>query len=628
MAVSSKVEVQPPLTAPIRRWRQQPRSITLTLTLSIGLLVLVAVTLVWGIGVETSRRNTLALLEDKAQLIVGTIELGVQNHLRPALDQLAFVGREIESGRIDPGDRRRLVDLMTGSLAAAPQIAGVIFWDTHLQQTAVLVDPVSAAVQVLHQDQRDQPEIIAAAAEVREAAGAFWGELVFDQGETYINLRRPLRRDGTYIGFLVAAVSIRELSEFVTRIGDMFDATAFILHGPDHVLAHPNLVHPHPDLSAEQPVARRDRVGDLVLAGFGSATPPPGLEALESADLSVERVSVGGVADVALYRWIADYGAVPWALGAYFPAADVTQELRRLRNGAIAGLVVLLIAVGAAVLLGRRIARPIRRAAAATRLVGELELSAVAPLPPSPIRELDDQARAFNTMLAALRWFEVYVPTRLVQRLIAKGAEQEVHSVERELSVLFTDVVGFTALSERLPAGETAAFLNHHFALLGAAVEAEGGTIDKFIGDALMAIWGAPDKQPDHALRACRAAQAMMTVIEADNARRQAAGEAPVRIRIGIHSGAMVVGNIGAPGRMNYTVVGDAVNTAQRLEALGKELDQGAAVTVLISGATAAGLGDAIALAPAGEFRVKGKEAPIEIFRLLAPGSAPDTGAD
>ena len=127
-------------------------------------------------------------------------------------------------------------------------------------------------------------------------------------------------------------------------------------------------------------------------------------------------------------------------------------------------------------------------------------------------------------MLRGLRWFEVYVPRTLVERLLHLGAAGSLDSVEREITVMFTDIASFTAFSEGRPAAEVAAFLNRHFALVSQAIEAEGDTVDKFIGDGVMAFWGAPEAQPDHAERAARAALAIAEAIRADNRARHEAG--------------------------------------------------------------------------------------------------------
>jgi class 3 adenylate cyclase len=221
-------------------------------------------------------------------------------------------------------------------------------------------------------------------------------------------------------------------------------------------------------------------------------------------------------------------------------------------------------------------------------------------------------------MLGGLRWFETYVPRSLVLRLIRLG-EDGVQSEERQVTVMFTDIVGFTAASQQLSPRETAAFLNRHFELLAAEIEATGGTLDKYMGDAVMAFWGAPDDQPDHAERACRAALAMSEALTADNRRRVDRGLPTVGLRIGLHSGSAIVGNIGAPGRVNYTLIGDTVNLANRLEAYGKELrrGEGAAVTILISEATRAQLGPGWQVEDLGRHQMRGRAGAIGVFRLL-----------
>ena len=152
---------------------------------------------------------------------------------------------------------------------------------------------------------------------------------------------------------------------------------------------------------------------------------------------------------------------------------------------------------------------------------------------------------------------------------------------------------------------------------MGACIEAEDGTIDKFMGDGLMAFWGAPVHHKDHAPRACRAALAMREQLTADNRMRSTAGERPVRLRVGVHTGPMVVGNIGAPGRMNYTIVGDAVNAGSRMEQLGKELAPDRECLILITGATARALGPEFTLEPHGAHAVRGRRELIDVYELV-----------
>jgi class 3 adenylate cyclase len=265
--------------------------------------------------------------------------------------------------------------------------------------------------------------------------------------------------------------------------------------------------------------------------------------------------------------------------------------------------------------LGRTLRTPITRLAEAATTVQELELERVPVLPRSRLRELDDAMAAFNAMVGGLKAFALYVPHDLMRHLLARGDPATMASETREVTVLFTDIVGFTSRTEQLSAEDSATFLNHHFGLISRCIEAEGGTIDKFIGDAAMALWNAAETQPDHAARAVRAAAAIRTALDADNAGL----DRPVRLRIGIHSGPVVVGNIGSATRMNYTVVGDTVNTASRLEGLGRVLLPELEIAVLLSAATAAGLPASLPVTSLGLHSLRGRDAPTEVFALAAP---------
>jgi adenylate cyclase len=233
-------------------------------------------------------------------------------------------------------------------------------------------------------------------------------------------------------------------------------------------------------------------------------------------------------------------------------------------------------------------------------------------------REIDSAMAAFNSMIGGLRLFATYVPRSLVGRLMSLQGSSGLRPEEREVTVLFTDIAGFTEMSRRLTPLRLAAFLNRHFGLLGRAIEAEGGTIDKYIGDSVMAFWGAPDRQADHAERGCRAALAMAEALRADNARRARKGRAPIRLRIGLHSGPAIVGNIGAPGRINYTLVGDTVNVAQRLEQLGKEHAHGQEATIVASRAVLERAGMLDGARPLGVQDLSGR-GPMEVYELAPP---------
>ncbi len=595
-----------------------PRHISLSVTLATGIggLLFVAVLLVLALSITANQKNTLGLLGDKAELLLELAESQLRNHLDPAEDQVTHLARMIRDRSVSPRDAEQLQTAMTASMGAAPQVLGMMYWDGGDTKIAVARFPDGRVVPI--PDALDSPDEEAEFAEsLQGKTEAFWGQVIHidERQGSALNLRFPLRPPGRPVGGIAAVVSTAELTRFLADLdGGVEGAVPFILYGDDQVLAHPNMEIGFAELSDEKRLPTLFDIGDPLLTALWTQGEKTVVE--DRDNVVAAYINLDGNEQVMLYRRIEGYGSQPLVLGIRFPEASVNEELERVAHSALAGLVLLILAVLAGIFMGKRIARPVIRLANQASRIAGLEFSKTERLPGSVFTELDDQANAFNRMLAGLKWFETYVPRTLVRRLMAKQHDEDVRSVERELTLLFTDIGGFTSASEGMPAAATADFLNHHFALLAACIEAEGGTIDKFIGDSVMAFWGAPDRQPDHAERACRAALAMAAAVGADNGRRAAEGQPRVRMRIGIHTGPVVVGNIGAPGRMNYTIVGDAVNTGNRLEQLGKEIGEGDEITILISGATADQLGDGFETASCGSHAVRGRQEGIEVFRL------------
>jgi len=200
------------------------------------------------------------------------------------------------------------------------------------------------------------------------------------------------------------------------------------------------------------------------------------------------------------------------------------------------------------------------------------KLAEPAPKPVvSRIREIHELGSAVNLAQRAIWSFAHFVTKELVQRVIDNSISTELGGVREEITVVFTDVRDFTTIAESADPDILMHQTSRYFSVLSEAFLAEGGTIDKFIGDAVMVFWNAPNPQADHVERACRAVLAARLSCETLNAQFETEGLKPFFTRFGIHVGEAVVGNLGSSERMNYTALGNTVNLAARLEGLNKQ---------------------------------------------------------
>ncbi|HEX2526445.1 MAG TPA: adenylate/guanylate cyclase domain-containing protein [Geminicoccus sp.] len=597
--------------------------IAVALVVATAVLLSIAVGSVLVAGYRAARLNTAELVKERSEFLIRSVVERTRSHLEPVESQLAFLADLIIRHDLGLNRAEELGDHLLASLAALPQETVVAFATPDLQVLRAFRN--RPAVPVAISDWREDPSFEQVMARASEASGPYWGEMFTASGlgMPFINLFVPVRRDGRFMGVLIAGVAVEELSEFLDSLGGLQLAQPFILYGDNAVLAHPSLRDGFSGLSDEHPLPTLEELGDPVLELIWAPDSERRLQwetSFADADVEVRFVDSGGQSYVFLLEEISGYGDRPWTIGTYLPLERAVPQLDRLTNLLWIGAIVLLAGLILAFVLGRSLSRPIHQLAAEANRLRDLDFEAPPPRLRGPFRELNEAASAFDAMVAGLRLFSTYVPRSLVRRLVRREASESLASEEHELSVMFTDIAGFTALSEHLPSSEVVAFLNRHFTLIEQGVEKWDGTVDKYIGDAVMAFWGAPVKQPDHALRACRAALDIAEAIAEDNRQRTRQGLVPVRARIGIHSGRAVVGDIGAPGRVNYTVVGDVVNVAERLEELARTAAQeDDDVSVLVSGTTAAQLDEGFELLPLGEHELRGRRGSLKVFQLRRP---------
>lgn len=213
--------------------------------------------------------------------------------------------------------------------------------------------------------------------------------------------------------------------------------------------------------------------------------------------------------------------------------------------------------------------------------------------------------------------FSQYLSPFVVNALAESDAQLRLGGDSRAVTVMFADLSGFTALSGRVGPEVLTEVTNQYLGLLVAEVEKTGGYVDKFIGDAVMAIWGAPVPDADHAAHAAQAALGGLAAVVAAKQAADAAGRPGYSVKMGLNSGPAVVGNVGAPGRYNYTAIGETVNIAARLEGVPHDYD----AAIVIGPATAVAIGERFVLIELDWVKVKGKEEPLAIYELMAEKS-------
>ncbi len=606
-----------------RRWRP---SLAMALSFGFGGMTMVALAIVIWLSFDTAKDNTFALTQEVTEISFGSIRSHIDNKLTAAARQVTYMADLVEQGLLDPNDEKAITQTIKGALAATPQVRGMSLM--RIDGSAVQAGWIDDTSFISKNQKGDNEYRFATLlSDLRKTDGVYWGGVIWidEVQEPHISVFHPIYKDDQYIGAMGAIISISSLSEHLNKLDKETGNHTYLLLDKNKVLAHPSLIDmSRSGLSAANPLPTLDQVVDGNLRRIWDEPLYDFSDVLGNSDIKGHAVDAFSGELSFLHTSFSGYGFDDLTLGIYFIEGELEGYYERLYLTGLTALGIAFITVVSIFMAGKFIARPLQRLSRASQQVGQLDLAHAERLPGSMFRELDAAANAYNSMLGGLRWFENYVPKKLVKQLMETDGEG-IASEEREITVMFTDIVSFTGLSESMPATELADLLNHHFDLLGAKIEAEEGTIDKYIGDSIMAFWGAPSRQEDHAKRACRAALEIEKALVEDNKIRQEKGLAPINIRIGIHSGLAVAGNIGAKGRVNYTLIGDTVNIAQRLESLGKEILTKSMQTAktLISSTTRNYIKDEQGMNAQlkGNYALRGSENETEAYELTNPDS-------
>lgn len=384
-------------------------------------------------------------------------------------------------------------------------------------------------------------------------------------------------------------------------------------HSQSLIVDRDGLIVAHSDVSQ---VLKRDSTGTLSRVRINELKDPlPALAFGERGVHAQARFTFKHRGDeyVAMFSPFPPEFGKSWDVVIVAPLDDFVGEANdNNRKLLLLGLVFIGLQVLVIYALSRRIARPLELLEQQVQDVQNFKTGSSEPVR-SRIREIASLATSVGTLQGAIAAFSAFVPRELVRQLIATGHKLELGGRSQFLTVMFTDLEGFSTLTEITPAQELLDRVSHYFDVVTRATIVEKGTLDKFIGDGVMAFWGAPAQLEDHAYHACVAALRIQRGMDKLNADWVAQGKGSLRVRVGIHSDAVLVGNMGAPDRMSYTVMGDGVNLAARLEGTNKEFG----TNICISHSVFREAGERLWIRRIGVVTVKGRRQDLQVYELM-----------
>jgi adenylate cyclase len=623
------------------------------LTIVIGLILLT----VAAVGVASFLNARSAAEEMAGQILEQTalrVDQQVDKILGEATAQTRLTLRMLETNQLRSRDFPKIVAYWKEALAVSPDVASLYLGVAHTgEQVGVsrlhggrvtVWQSTRNAIGRLEQrefwveDYPRQPYFFDAAKEAPDVRTRPWFEAAHRQRraiwtDTYVYLGLeglqtvfgltyavPVdNADGRLDAVVSADFDLDGLCRFLKRLRVGDEGFAFLVEvqadGGRRVIAHPRseiLLRPVPGGPLARELAPADAVQDARVQAL-LAKLPAGSKLKTRETVGRTRFILGGEGYLGSYRRLSGADRPRWIICTVLPEEEVMGYAHRTnRLTFVITVAALAFAVVLSLAMARRVARPLEHLARDAAAIGQFRLEEQ-PAVRSFVLEVDRLGVATEEMKAGLRSFGKYVPADLVRALLASGKEARLGGERRALTLFFSDIAGFTALAESLPEEALVAHLGEYLGALSAEILTLGGTVDKYIGDAIMAFWGAPKDNPGHAAAACTAALRCQRRLRELRPGWQTAGRPLCPTRIGLHTGEVIVGNIGSVARLNYTAIGDAVNLASRLEGLNKRYG----TECILSEVTFRQAGAAIVARPLDWVSVAGRSAAVLIYELL-----------
>jgi adenylate cyclase len=431
--------------------------------------------------------------------------------------------------------------------------------------------------------------------------GIFWTPVYIHAAEhrPVITAARRVRQEGRVVGVTSVTISLERLSQFIRELHIARHGRAFIVDSGGHVIAG----------SESASDGNNAHLPAIVEAGSPELLALSRLSAWQRAQSGAPgtvRFAVGDDRWLGVIRPLRVNRQSGWLVAVLVPERDFLAPVERglRRNIAVSSIITLLF-VGVGFWLARAVGAHLARVVAETERLEQLHFEGT--MPQSRFVEIERIFRTYDRLKSGLRAFEKYVPIRLVRMLLEGEAAPRLGGRVGTVTVFFSDIRDFTALSERMPPHEVAELLGEYFQCLSDIIGQLGGTVDKFIGDGVMAFWNAPRTDESHA------AHAVLAALRARAAIPRLPRAGILYTRFGLHTSEVMIGNFGARDRFAYTLLGDGVNLASRLEGANKEYG----TQILMSEETASQVRSDILCRLVDRVTVKGKSRATNLFEPI-----------
>ncbi|WP_156453160.1 adenylate/guanylate cyclase domain-containing protein [Polycladidibacter stylochi] len=586
-------------------------SLAVLMSVFFGLLVAISGSSVLLLSSKANIKNIEVLGWATGSLAIEAIRNSMLNHLQPSELVISDLRWQFQNENYTAHDRQEMLTLLMGSMLGASNISRLVF----VEDTGLIwgVKQNSNDLAFFSRKAKTHPHDLPLwlrNAPVPSVNGKpTWGALKEVKGGQFANVTVRVETKAGLSGYLTAVISMQKLSEHLKRLQSSLNTTLFALNDEGRVVAY--VAAQNSTLPTQELLTPAKSFGDPVLLEYIKTPNSKIIYSPVKKDISASLVSSGSKDFFVISSHVKGFALSKWTIGYYLPASIALSTYDTIKYTSIISLMVVFLTVLLAVLLARKISTPLQEVAKSAGYLADFQPGKVKPMPGSNIKEMNQVANAMNASAQGLWALARYVPRNLLLKLMEAGFEQAITAKEAEVTVMFTDIVDFTSLSEKLPVNELSKLLNDHFELLIQAVEAEGGTLDKYLGDGILAFWNAPNAMENHAQAALRAADNIARKL-AEQA--EANGSWPIRTRIGIHTGRAIVGNIGTQTLSNYSVIGDTVNVANRLQVLGKELYPDARVAIIASVNAAKAAQNCHSLKVVGKRQLRGRRVPVEVW--------------